>query len=127
MLERTVRTNQRGQQAFWLAFRDIAGASAFRGVVAGRRTADSPIINCDYVDGNEYSAASSRSSDIWTPGGGLALGISPTAPFPPPTAVEMAAPSLADRLAPFRRRTHRSKKKKVPKDIAMEQDAGPDS
>jgi len=113
VLERVVRTNQRGEQAFWLAFSSIGGASAFRGVVAGRQAADTQIIKCDFVDGNDYSSASSRSSDFWTPKDGFVAGGSPTAPFPAPSAAEMAAPSLANRLAPFRRRTHRSKKKKV--------------
>ena len=113
VLERVVRTNQRGEQAFWLAFNSIGGASAFRGVVAGRQAADTQIIKCDFVDGNEYSSASSRSSDFWTPKDGFVAGVSPTTPFPVASAAEMAAPSLTDRLAPFRRRTHRSKKKKV--------------
>ena len=113
VLERVVRTNQRGEQAFWLAFNSIGGASAFRGVVAGRQAADTQIIKCDFVDGNEYSSASSRSSDFWTPKDGFVAGVSPTTPFPVPSAAEMAAPSLTDRLAPFHRRTHRSKKKKV--------------
>jgi len=65
VLERVARTNQRGDQAFWLKFSTILGASAFRGMVAGRQAADTPIISCDYVDGNEYSGALSRSSDSW--------------------------------------------------------------
>ena len=113
VLERVARTNQRGDQAFWLKFSTILGASAFRGMVAGRQAADTPIISCDYVDGDEYSGALSRSSDSWTPNGGFVGDVSPTAPFPTPSITEMKAPSLADRLAPRHRRTHRGKKKKV--------------
>ena len=113
VLERMARTNQRGDQAFWLKFSTILGASAFRGMVAGRQAADTPIILCDYVDGDEYSGALSRSSDSWTPKGGFMGDVSPTAPFPAPSATEMKAIPLADRLAPHHRRTHRGKKKRV--------------
>ena len=111
-LQRVARTNQRGDQAFWLKFSTVLGASAFRGLVAGRQAADTPLIQCDYVDGNQYSAALSRSSDSWTPEHGFMGDISPTAPFPAPSVTEMKAPPLADRLAPHHRRTHRGKKKK---------------
>ena len=121
VLQRVARTNQRGDQAFWLKFTTVSGASAFRGMVAGRQAADTPPIQCDYVEGDQYSAALSRSSDSWTPEHGFMGDISPTAPFPPASVTEMNAPPLADRLTPFRRRTHRGKKKKVkkPEDMQM--------
>jgi hypothetical protein len=121
VLQRVARTNQRGDQAFWLKFTTVSGASAFRGMVAGRQAADTPPIQCDYVEGDQYSAALSRSSDSWTPEHGFMGDISPTAPFPPASVTEMNAPPLADRLTPFRRHTHRGKKKKVkkPEDMQM--------
>ena len=95
VLERVVGTNQRREQVFWFAFSSIVGASVFRGVVGDHQVADTLIVN---YDGNEHSSASSRLSDFFAC-------VFPTAPFPAPSAAEMATPSLTDRLAPFRRRT----------------------
>ena len=99
VLERVVGTNQRREQVFW---RSIVGASVFRGVLGDHQVADTLIVN---YDGNEHSSASSRLSDFWTPKDGFIACVFPTAPFPAPSAAEMATLSLADRLAPFRRRT----------------------
>ena len=102
VLECVVGTNQRREQVFWFAFSSIVGASVFRGVVGNHQVADTLIVN---YDGNEHSSASSRLSDFWTPKDGFIACVFPTAPFPAPSAAEMATLSLADRLAPFRRRT----------------------
>ncbi|KAF9471213.1 hypothetical protein BDN70DRAFT_939112 [Pholiota conissans] len=63
---RTVRTNELGNQVFWIHFQTIDEAVYFRGIVTGRRASTTGIrVNCDFVDRTQYNGANGRSKDYW--------------------------------------------------------------
>ncbi|KAF8175363.1 hypothetical protein BJ912DRAFT_931090 [Pholiota molesta] len=65
-LERVLRTNEAGLQIFWLKFWTVNDAIAFRGVVSNRQiTNQGIVVNCDFVERNEYAGANGRSADFW--------------------------------------------------------------
>ncbi len=66
-LDRIVCTNESGFQIFWLRFRAAGGAQRFRGIVQdGTLGSDGILVQCDFVDQNEFNGANGRSADHWT-------------------------------------------------------------
>ncbi|KAF9548623.1 hypothetical protein CPC08DRAFT_729483 [Agrocybe pediades] len=70
------RTNEAGQQVFWLAFKAADQASAFRGQIAGRVAKGGHPIACDFMSADEYSAVAGAKPPTWFPGGGFSGSIS---------------------------------------------------
>lgn len=66
MPDRIVRTNEGGLQCFWLLFRSITRAAAFRGFAHDREIALVERIKCEFIDLRAYNAACGRSYDAWS-------------------------------------------------------------
>ncbi|KAF4614902.1 hypothetical protein D9613_005607 [Agrocybe pediades] len=81
ILLRVSRTNEGGQQVFWLAFKAPDQASAFRGQVAGRNAADGSVVACDFVSADQYSAVFGAKPPSWVPGEGFSHGLSLSSPL----------------------------------------------
>ncbi|KJA21724.1 hypothetical protein HYPSUDRAFT_55253 [Hypholoma sublateritium FD-334 SS-4] len=70
ILERVLRTNQDGNQVFWLKFNDEESATSFRGTVSRRRLwPGGQYCYCDFIINSDYAGANGRSSDFWQPEG----------------------------------------------------------
>ncbi|KAF4622611.1 hypothetical protein D9613_009213 [Agrocybe pediades] len=92
------RSNEAGQQVFWLAFQNHDDASTFRGQVAGRVAAGGHPIACDFVSADEYSAVAGSKPPTWIPGSGFSDGINGSSPLTTLELVRQPNASLADRL-----------------------------
>lgn len=62
-LLQVLRTNKMGYQVFWLVFKNAEQAQNFRGLVAGRYTEQDQLVNCDYVDQDDYSSVAGHCVD----------------------------------------------------------------
>ncbi|CAA7265733.1 unnamed protein product [Cyclocybe aegerita] len=86
----------------WLAFSDAASATCVRGVFIDRTFGECKSVDCQFVSGNTYSSAASRSQDSWS----LRTG------FEQDQQVSRRSLSLLECLNPRKRRrrgrTHRS-------------------
>ncbi|KAF9539235.1 hypothetical protein CPC08DRAFT_771005 [Agrocybe pediades] len=92
------RTNEAGQQVFWLAFQEPDDASAFRGQVAGRVTTGGHPVACDFVSADEYSAVAGAKPPTWFPSGSFSVGINRFSLLTTLELVRQPKASLASRL-----------------------------
>ncbi|KAF9541393.1 hypothetical protein CPC08DRAFT_730812 [Agrocybe pediades] len=74
-LQRVIRSNEGGQQVFWLAFQSPDQASTFRGQVAGRLTEGGTEIACDFVSPELYCSATGSQPPFWSPKAGYSKGL----------------------------------------------------
>ncbi|KAF9541310.1 hypothetical protein CPC08DRAFT_770635 [Agrocybe pediades] len=119
-LQRVIRSNEGGQQVFWLAFQSPDQASTFRGQVAGRLTEGGTEIACDFVSPELYCSATGSQPPFWSPKAGYSKGLTAKTLLtegevirtPPRTLAEMLGLQLAPAELWTHRKSRRSRRKK---------------
>ncbi|KAF9539452.1 hypothetical protein CPC08DRAFT_731115 [Agrocybe pediades] len=123
-LKRVIRSNEGGEQVFWLAFKTSDHASTFRGQVAGREAEGGVVVACEFVSQDEYCSVTGPKPLSWYPSG-YSEGLTPLTPLTEGEEIRQPTPALAARLgqqlAPAKLWTHRKpkrgrRKKKGPAD-----------